>query len=230
MAITRIQGTTGTTGATFPTTLATTAFAGTATVGNTIVVALMIDGLAATAPTTMTDNKANVYTRRSTVFLVNVDQVDVWTAPITTGGTGLIVTAGAIGGTTAAIIVEEWSGLVTATPLDQQITGNNTATTALSIGPTATTANANDLIWLAFGASTATGTTTTATGFSNATLKVSSPSTLYVQSKVVAATGAQSAATTLSVSVAWEGCLVALRDPTAGSAIFHNLTLLGIGS
>lgn len=211
MAISRIQGTTGTTGATFPSTLAATAFGATATVGNTIIVALMVDGLAATAATTMTDNKGNVYTLRSTVFAVNIDQVDVWSAPITTGGTGLIVTAGGIGGTTASMILEEWSGLINATILDQQITGANTATTALSIGPTAATTNTTDLIWLAFGATTATGTTTTATGFSNATLKVSNPSTLYVQSKVVGIPGTQSAATTLSVSGAWEGCVVAFK-------------------
>ena len=229
MAISRIQGTTGTTGATFPATLAATAFAGTATVGNTIIVALLIDGLAAAASTTMTDNKANVYTRRSTVYLLNTGQVDVWTAPITTGGTGLIVTAGAIGGTTAAMILEEWSGLITATPLDQQTTGNNTATTALSIGPTATTTNSVDLIWLAFGGSSNTATTSTATGFSNATLQVSSPSTLYVQSQVVATTGTQTAATTLSAAIAWEGCLVALKGVIV-AVIPHNLTLLGIGS
>ena len=229
MAISRIQGTTGTTGATFPSTLAATAFGATATVGNTIIVALMVDGLAATAATTMTDNKGNVYTLRSTVFLVNVDQVDVWSAPITTGGTGLIVTAGGIGGTTAAMILEEWSGLVTATPLDQQITGTNASTTAVSIGPTSATTNSLDLIWLAFGGASNTATTTTATGFSNATLKVSSPSTLYVQSQVVAATGTQSVATTLSVAISWEGCLVALKGVITATTA-HNLTLLGIGS
>lgn len=210
---TRIQGTTGTTGATFPASLTTTAFGSSVTTGNAILVALLVDGLAASTTFTMVDSVGNSYSRLSTSNQNNIDQVDMWLATNVTGGSGITITAGNLGGTTAAIIAEEWSGVSTVTPssaLDQQTTATNTSTTAVSVGPTSATTTANDVIWYVVGSSGSV-TNTTATGFSNATSVVSNPSTLLVQSKVVSSTGTQSASSTLSSAQSWEALVVAVK-------------------
>lgn len=209
MALARVQGWVGTTGATFPTTLTSAASGSSVTAGDLLLVALMLDGQATTEPTTMTDNKGgNTWTRLSTAFLTGVGQVDIWGCVVTNGGAGMTVTAGALANTTAALVIEEWSGAAASSILDQQTSGTGTGTTA-SPGTTAATTNANDLIWMAVGNS-ATGAATVGSGFSNLTGEVSNPSKLWVQSKTVAATGTQTGSMTLP-SASYEACLVAIK-------------------
>lgn len=231
MAFTRVQGGggiwAGTTGATFPTSLTTNASPGTVTVGNVIMVALLLDGQTTAQATTMVDSKLNTYTRQSTAFQTGIGQVDVWTTVVTTGGTGVTLTGGGLGNTTAAIIVEEWSGNASSSILDQQASAASLGTTA-SVGPTAATTNASDLVWAAFGVAL-TAAATVGAGYSNLTGEVSNPSKLWVESKVVAATGTQTATLTIT-SASYEACIVAIKGAAVATAASSPTSLLmGVG-
>lgn len=225
MALARVQGWLGTTGATFPTTLTSAASGSSVTATNLLLVGLLLDGQTVAETTTMTDNKGgNTWARLSTAFQSGVGQVDIWGCVVTNGGASMTVTAGGLGNTTAALIIEEWSGAATSSILDQQTSGTGTGVTA-NPGTTATTTNANDLIWMAVGNST-TGAATVGSGFSNLTGEVSNPSKLWVQSKTVAATGTQTGAMTLP-SASYEACLVAIKA-SGGVTVNKGAGFLGI--
>lgn len=221
MSLTRIQGTTGTTGATFPTSLATTAFATKPTAGNALLVAVIADGIANAQPLTMTDNAGNHYFLLGRARIQSVDQVDIWGAWSIKGATSHVITAGNLGNTTSSIIAEEWSGLPSLKSLDISISASdNTGTsTAVNSGTSGTTDWPNEMLWSATVASSATATATAGSGYSNLTTKVSSPSTLYVQSQVVAAQGTLSGALTLSTGASWITILVSVADSTGAQSI-----------
>jgi hypothetical protein len=210
----RVQGTVGTTGNTFPTSLSTSNFGSSVTGGNAILVAVLLDGESSTQAITVTDTQSNAYSRIATVLQSGTDQVDVWLATNVTGGSSFHVTVNSINNTTTAIIAEEWNGISPIAPastVDQSTTNSASSSSAMSVGPTSATTNAVDVVWLAFGATGSTTTSTTASGFSNPTKEISNPSALFVQSMVTAATGTQSGATTLSASVNWEGIIIAIK-------------------
>lgn len=223
MAWARAQGTVGTTGATFPTSLTTTAFAGSVVVGNLIKVGLMLDGQATAQTTTCTDSKGNTYTRQSTAFQTGIGQVDIWATVVTTGGAAMTITCGGLGNTTAAIIAEEWSGNAVSPTLDQQTSAIGSSTTA-NPGTTAATTVAVDLVWMAVGVA-ATGAATVGAGYSNLTGETSSPSKLWVQSKTVAATGTQTGTMTIP-SAGWEACITADKGLTAAATTSGSTNLM----
>lgn len=215
MAFSRVQGWVGTTGNTFPTSLTSAASGSSVTAGHLLMVALMLDGQTVAETTTMTDNKGgNTWTRLSTNFQSGIGQVDIWACVVTNGGASMTVTAGGLGNTTAALIIEEWSGNASSSILDQQ-TSTNGSGTSVSVGPTSATTHANDLIWVAVGVA-ATGAATVGSGYSNLTGEVSNPSKLWVESKVVSATGAQTGTLTIP-SASFEACIVAVKDSTGGA-------------
>lgn len=214
MAFTRIQGTTGTTGATFPTSLAATAFATTPVGGNFIIVGVLADGLAKFQQLTVTDNAGNAYVRLGSANINAVDQVDIWAAWSIKGVASHVITAGNLANTTAAIIAEEWSGAPSCNSFDQlkTATDNTGTSTAVASGSTLTTQYPNELLWSATFSASSTVTATVGAGYSNLTSVTSSPSKIFVQSQVVAATGTQSAALTLSAGSSWGTVLVTISD------------------
>lgn len=203
----------GTTGATFPTTLTSaTGFANPLTIGNTVIIRLMLDGQASAQTTTMVDSAGNTYTRRGTEFLTSIDQVDIWQTTVTKTGAGVTVTAGGLGNTTASLIAEEWVGTLVFDKTTQALDASGTST-AINTGATATTTAANELVIVAASASSATAAFTVGSSYSGLTQKVSSPSTLATESKIVTSTGTQTGTFTLGAGAQWTAVICTFKIP-----------------
>lgn len=204
------NSTSATTGATFPTSVTSTAFPNPITVGNTINVALMLDGQTTAQTTSVTDTAGNGYVRIGTVFLTSVTQVDIWSAVITNPGTGVTITANGLGNTTASLLAEEWSN-IGAFDKTIQASDNSGTNTAVSTGASATTTFANEFVWVAGSAASSTATFTAGSGYSNKQQKVSSPSTLATESKIVSSTGTQTGTFTLGAGTSWAAVLCTFK-------------------
>jgi hypothetical protein len=120
------------------------------------------------------------------------------------------------------IAVHEYSGFTNAV-LDQTATSAGASATTVSIGPTGTTATANEAVvamWMAGGSSTAAGTGYTLRENSN----MSGGGTEY---QIVSATGAYTATATTTGS--WVGSVATFMSAAVASTS-HFLGLLGVGS
>lgn len=214
MAFARVQGTTGTTGATFPTSLATTAFGSTLGKGNAIIMAVIADGLPQSVYLKVTDTAGNQYVRIGTANINAVDQVDIWACWNTKAQASNIITVSGLPNTTAAIVAEEWSGLPLDFSFDVTIkaTDNTGTSTAVNSGTSTSTNYLNEIVWNAVFFSSSTATATVGTGYSNLTTVTSSPSKIAVQSKTVSALGTQNALMTLSAGASWGSVLVTISD------------------
>lgn len=143
--------------------------------------------------TSVTDSLGNSYASAVESFNNGIDDVYIYYGYITNPGAGNRVTANwSSGNTTAAIIAEEWSGLIQ-NSLDQTAVSNDGGSNLPSVGPTPTTTQAIELCWAAFAVSSATLKPQAGKSYSNLTTAVSSPSMLSTESRVVTATGAQTA-------------------------------------
>lgn len=221
----RVQATTGTTGASFPTSLATTAFGATPKTGNIILVAIMADGLASSTQLTMTDLAGNTYTRLATSNINTIDQVDIWIGRVVKSVPSFTVTAGNLGNTTAAIVAEEWSGVlnmadVTATANDA--TGSSTAATAT----TPATAYSQAIVWVVCAINSSAITYTLGSGYTNLSQVTSNPSKLGVESKIITIGGTQTGNFTLSSGIDWMLCVATIP---AGGGSLKSTTLPNSG-
>lgn len=206
----RIQQTTGTTGASFPTTLTTSAFGSTTKAGSLIIVALMADGLAANQTFTMTDSAGNTYTRLVSNSSAGLDQVDIWACYNNKSGASHTITGGNLQNTTAAIIAEEWTGVmnIADTINAQSLTGASTAVSTGALTPQSTAG----LVFVACAINSSAITYTVGGGFSNLTSVTSSPSKLATESKIMSGGGAQTGTMTLSSGNDWFVCMVVIPE------------------
>jgi hypothetical protein len=179
------------------------------------VVALLVDGLAASQLFTVADNNSNTFTRLKTININSTAQLDVWTATVGTGRSGHTVTAGNLTNTTAALIVEEWAGYSGAVDASATASDATSLSATVSVSPTGTPVNANEAVFFATAASTASAAFTTASGYSNLNQLNSNPSTLGLQSKTISAVATQSASNTFSPASDWLGIIVTLQQSVA---------------
>jgi hypothetical protein len=215
-------------------TAAVTSASFTPVVGNTLVCGLTYDAGAANYVTALTSAKSNVWTRRTsqivTVASSGLATLDVWTAPVTTGGTGetMGLNYNQTSGTSIVWNIQEFSGVDLANPVDQVSTANISAANANTLTTTVTAAATSQADEVAIGLfghnSAATKTWTAGSGFSNLSNSggtTGNPWWGAMESRVLTATGAQTAAATLSAVVGsglylW-GLLVTLKGATAAT-------------
>jgi hypothetical protein len=174
----------------------------TSTSGNALIAIIEADVVAQNG-ITVTDSKGNTWNRVISTSLAGTFDLEVWVALNITGGASHTVTATDNGGgVDSLIMVEEWSGLLTASSIDKSIGATGTASSAANSGATAATTAANELI---IGAVAASGNDTFTPGasYSNGNKVNTTFSSLFFESKVVAATGAQTADATVSTNVSW---------------------------
>jgi len=107
----------------------------------------------------------------------------------------------------SAVNISEWSGIATSSPLDQHTNNNSIGTNSVStfsVGPTGTTAQADELVIAAFGY-VGSNSGTAGSGYTLLT-RVQSTGTnrsVHAEYQIVAATGAQTA--TMDINVASSG-------------------------
>lgn len=224
MALTRVGLHTGT-NTTFASTATTASW--TSTSGNILVGVAEADTVAQNG-ITFSDNKGNVWSRVISTALAGTFDLEVWVSLNITGGSGHTVTAvDNGGGVDSLIMVEEWSGAATASASDKSAGATGTVSSAANSGATATTTQADELV---IGAVAATGNRTFTPGatYSNGNKINTTFSSLFFESKVVTATGAQTADATISANVSWI-CQVATFKAAVSATIPKPFTLLGVG-
>lgn len=205
-----VQSTTGS-GTASPTT--TTAFTAATTAGNLIVVAISNDSGGTTSVTGVTDNKGNTYTKIKTV--ANSSALDIYYAANIAGGTGhtISVTWSLAAASNLSIIAQEYSSMPTA-PLDVSVSAIG-STVSPSSGATAATTQADELVVGILSFDAATTTVMAGSGYGNLTSIAVTGAHTAMESKVISATGAQTATFTLAASRAWIAAAVAFKASTA---------------
>jgi hypothetical protein len=162
--------------------------------------------------------------------------MEVWICQNITGGTTPTFTASISGSNLFAVFAVEVSGLPTTGTILEPISGTATTsstTATLSVSTTATTTNANDIIFGFFSTYTgSTGTWTVGSGYSNfVEVNGTNGDPSAIESKVVSATGIQTATVTLpagSQGATGEAIVIALSNTSLG-ARGSTMGLMGIG-
>lgn len=130
------------------------------------------------------------------------------------------------------VLIQEWSGIVTSSALDQTASNGNTATSTFSTGTTASTAQTNELA-LALAAE-GTGRTTTAN--SPYTLDASSQNKLFASYAVISSVGTQSTTFTLTGGTDNGPSMIATYKGTGGVGgpalqnVNGSLAMMGMGT
>lgn len=225
MALARVQAFSGTN--TVFGSLVTTG-AVTTTPGNMLVAIAEADTVVANG-ITVSDNKGNTWARVISTALAATFDLEVWVCKnITSGGASHTVSASdSGGGVDSLLIVEEWSGQDTTAPSDKSI-GATGSSTALSSGASAATTQAAELV---IGAGVVSGNVTMAlgAGYTNLTRVNTTFSTLAFESKVVAATGAQTAAMTAGTAGSWVCQVATFKEAAAAAPSVYGGTLPMMG-
>lgn len=145
-AITRVQATTGK-NTTFASSVSTTAFASPLTNGSIIIVCTEYDGVTTWhAGNTPTDTAGNTYVRAVDNLSSGVFDSNIWYALNThTTASNVITATDSGGGVDSTIAAEEWTGIVTSSPIDKTASSTGVST-ALSSG-NITPVNSGDLIF-----------------------------------------------------------------------------------
>ena len=184
-------------------------------VNNTVIVAITLyDTISRTV--TVTDSSGNSYANNANVLDSSDTRTLVFSAPVTTAlTTSSTIT---VSFSTAAYYVNASAlsvgGLVASSPADKSATSTGTSTTP-SVGPTATTSQASELLIGAFGLDISSGTPsfTAGSGYTALTANlISGAWGIYPEYQIVNATGAYSATGTFSGGVQdWAAAIVTYK-------------------
>lgn len=194
-------------------------FASSVTAGNLIVVAVSLwNPNSDAAVSSITDNKGNTY------FLAVDDPVGqnggteplaIYYAYNVTGGSSFQVTVNTANSSYITVAINEYAGATTTDPLDKTAHDNavGAASTNGNSGNTATTAQADELI---FGAFNHLSTDTTAAAGSGFTMREfnndnTNSETLYTEDKSVTSTGTYNATLTFAGSVEWRAAVATFK-------------------
>lgn len=202
-----------------------------------LIAACVTDSTTLAAVNPVTDNKSNTFQKETNSFVANGgDNCYLYYAENATTGAGHTITATSSAGSSfLTICAATGSSLATSSTLDKSVIGTGTSTT-LASGNTAATTNANDWV-LGFGTFNAVADNTfTAGGAYTMRSQIGLGSiggTSFLEEKVVAATGAQSASATWGGASGGFVCgCAAFSDGTGGGGggvTVKSLAAMGVG-
>lgn len=184
------------------------AWGGATTTGNHIIVAMVNDSNVVNYITSVTGAGVTTFTRR---FSQNGNsELTVWSGTVTSGATTALTFGFSQASATRMVwLAQEWSGIDTTTPYDKASTNATGTSTAPLSGSTGVLAQADSVVFGLASASADPGTVTAGSGYSNKINDGATPTSARfgaLESKIVAATTAQTANFTFANSVAW-GCI-----------------------
>ncbi|MEI6605791.1 MAG: YDG domain-containing protein, partial [Verrucomicrobiota bacterium] len=230
----RVQSATGNTGANKATTMSV-ALTNTPVTGNTLVAVISTHATSTSTVTSITQTGAS-WSRVAQAANSSGSTTEIWYAPNIAGAAKAITISQA--SLRSAAVVMEYSGVLSASSLDQtaNATGSNTASVT---GTTATTQQANEL-WIG-GIGYASSTPTLGTplnGFTSVANVQTTSGTASSNAKVYALelfsnpASTASSGGTLSASVAWSGSIATFKTISAsslalGGSAAGNYTLAG---
>ena len=191
--------------------------------GRTIVLAVNAPALNAITSFTATDSKGNAWNQRA--FAANAMVVNGQGAILVCHVTTALTTSDTVTVTAVtrspdrwAVLALQFDDILTSAATDQTATTAGGIGSALTVGPTAATTQADELVVAAFPI-TAAPTVTAGSGFTAqpivTTSNATAPKSLIVEWRYVTTTGAQTAAATLSASQSWAGMIVTLKKAAA---------------
>lgn len=217
MAIAFVQSTSGINANGSTQNIVATAFASANTAGNAIIVVVAYDG-AATNISGVTDTKGNTYTKA--ILSGGNTNVSIWYALNIGAQTSNVVTVGGAFND-GVVIAQEFSGLATTGALDKtaSATGSNGGT--LTLGTTAATTTASQLVIGALEFDYFTGDTlSVGSGYSNFVTAHSNFASGAMESKIIAATGTQTATVVASDTqfYSWSGAIATFSATSIGGA------------
>ena len=229
----RVQSATGNTGANTATTIAVTMAAAPAN-GNTLVAVIATRGTTGGRVSGITQTGAT-WSRATESTNSGGSTTEIWYASnISGGGTDITITQALL---RSAAVVIEYSGVLSASPLDQ-VSSSTGSSTAAATGTTLATTLANEL-WIG-GIGIADGRRTLNSPYGNTFTVVASPKSgttssdamIYALEKMVSATGTASTSGTINISDAWSGAIATFRTVTPGTLALSgpaagNYTLTG---
>lgn len=194
-------------------------FTGNTTSGNMIIVAIGTATSGTSSVTSITDSQGNTYQRAIRQANSTTSMVEIWYAMNIVGGTTPTVTA-TLASMRPAMAIYEFSGLALSAALDQTLGANISSSTAYSVGPTGSTANANELVFAAAHANSSSSFSV-GSGYSNLrTQGASTVGTLGCESKIVSATGTQTAAETLAAASSGTMAIATFQAPAPPAGFF----------
>lgn len=182
------------------------------TVGNLLVAVSVNDSGTVNYLTGMSDSKGNTWAKARS-YKPGSQDLEIWYAPITTGGTGHTVSFGfsLSGASNISWLVREYSGVDPATPFDVaggDATGTSTSPLTASFSPAA----AGSLVVVGLCHTTTTTTYTAGSGYSDAAGGGGGAVWVASEWRSTAASGAQTAGMTLGASRLW-GVTAAVFKP-----------------
>jgi Big-like domain-containing protein/calcineurin-like phosphoesterase family protein len=187
-----------------------------ATAGDALVASIAIAAGSSKSVASVTDSAGGTWTKGPVGFLSGSNsRVEIWFR--TNVGSGISnVTATISASGAASMNVSEWSGVASASPVDQQASrGNASSTTAAT--PSITTTNASDVVIGAINYPAAATSTLTTSGFTSLN-DFNSGSGVHGRAahRVVSSTGAYSVSWTLSAASASGAAILALKGSGGG--------------
>lgn len=182
---------------------------------NLLVAGISFDSGTLNTITGVTDSKGNTWSKA--IELDAAALLSLWYSPNITGGSGhtLTIAYNDAVGSAISCVLQEFSGIATASPLDRTISAQGTST-APSSGATATTTQADELVIGLVGWAGATSTASLGAGYTNLGQVALANASTAVESKVVAATGAQTAAMALAASRDWAAICATFKAAAGG--------------
>ena len=232
-AAARVQSATGNSGSSKATTFSVT-LTSTPVSGNTMIAVISTRGTSAGSVTGITQTGAT-WSRVTQATNSGGSTTEIWYASNISGaGTTVTITQASL---RSAAIVMEYSGVLTASPLD--VTANSTGnSTAAVTGTTTTTSQANEL-WIGgiglvnsgYTLSSILNSFTSVTS-SQSTSTASNNAKIYALEKFVSATGTASSGGTVSTTSYWSGAIATFKTVTPtnlalGGTAAGNYTLTG---
>ena len=212
MAITRVQKTSA-----VDTTFASTVSAASITpaAGNCLIAVVAAD-VVPLSGCTVSDSQNNAWTRITTLSAAATFDLEIWASLNVVNAATIVRSHDTGGGVDSEIIVEEWSGIATTNAIDQShsATGESNAPNS---GASPATTQADELVIGAAVGSSPCGYTLGA-GYTNLDTTATSYDVLAFESKVVAATGAQTATFSLSASPSWVCSVATLKGIAASTS------------
>ena len=230
----RVQSATGSTGASAATTF-NVDLAASPQAGNTLVAVIATRGTSANRVAAISGGGVS-WSRVAQASNAGGSTTEIWQGPNVSGGTtGITITQASL---VSAAVVIEYSGLLSASPLDQ-IASAAASSNAAVTGTTPVTTQANEL-WIG-GIGIADGRRTLNAPYGNDFTVVAAPksgagnadSMVYALEKIVSSTGAAGSGGTVSSSDAWSGALATFKAASSSSlaltgAAAANYTLAGL--
>lgn len=171
------------------------------TVGNVILCAATSDDNVAGEITSITDSKGNTFVKDFEQSST-LQQVSLWRAPITTGGTSDTVTVNynSANSNNSGVACQEWSFGGSGTLTVDKTKGNTATAAALTTLASAATTQAPELVFVGSVSASTNTTCTAGAGYSNVAFKTVSAANVCIDSLEAASTGAQTGLQTWTTS------------------------------